>query len=124
MGAYIVSKEKRRAKYTLIATGSEVALAIDAQAKLLEEGIDVRVVSMPCWEYFEETSEEYKEKVFGVIYKNRISIEMLSTFGWAKYAKHNIGVDTFGASGPAKEVIKKYHFTADDIVRFVKELKD
>jgi transketolase len=124
MGAYIVSKEKRRANFTLIATGSEVSLAIDAQTKLLQEGIDVRVVSMPCWEYFEETSEEYKEKVFGVSYKNRISLEMLSTFGWAKYAKHNIGIDVFGASAPAKEVLKKYHFTVDDVVRFVKELKD
>ena len=124
MGAYIISKEKRRAKFTLIATGSEVSLAIEAQKKLLEDGIDVRVVSMPCWEYFEETSEEYKEKTFDVIYKNRISIEMLSTFGWGKYAKHNIGIDTFGASGPAKEVLKKFHFTVEDIVRYVKELNN
>jgi transketolase len=124
MGAYIISKERRRPKFTFIATGSEVELAIEAQEMLLDSGIDTRVVSMPCWELFEETGEDYKEKIFGVIYKNRISIEALSTFGWGKYAKHNIGVDTFGASGPMKDVFKKFRITAEDIVRFVKELKD
>ena len=124
LGGYIISKEKRRAKYTFLATGSEVQLAIDAQKELLEAGIDTRVVSLPSWELFEQTGEDYKEKIFGVIYKNRISIEALSTFGWGKYAKHNIGVDEFGASGKCDELYKKYRITVADIVRYVKELKE
>jgi transketolase len=124
LGAYVVSKEKRRAKYTLIATGSEVDLAIKAQEELLKHKIDVRVVSMPSWELFDQTSPEYQEKTFGVNYKNRISIEMLSPFGWAKYAKHNIGVNAFGKSAPAKDVIADFGFTVSNIVSFVKGLKE
>ena len=121
-GAYVVSKEEKKAELILIATGSEVSLAIEAQKKLLEEKIDVRVVSMPSWELFEEQSEAYKKEVLSLPKAKRVSIEMLSTFGWAKYADTNMGLDHFGASAPAKEVIKKFDFTAEHLVNICKEL--
>jgi len=120
-GAYVISKEAKRIDATLVATGSEVGLAIEAQKELLEKGIDVRVVSMPSWFDFENQSEEYKNEVFGICRCKRFAIEMLSTFGWHKYAAHVMGIDTFGASAPAKEVIKAFHFTKDDVVKFVLE---
>ncbi|MCR5184964.1 MAG: transketolase [Bacilli bacterium] len=122
-GAYVISKEAKEAQYILIATGSEVSLAIDAQKKLLEEGIDVRVVSMPSWELFEEQDESYKDSVLSLPRCKRVSVEMLSTFGWDRYAKHHMGLDCFGASAPAKDVIKKFDFTADHLVRLVKDIK-
>ena len=121
-GAYVVSQEEKKAELILIATGSEVSLAIEAQKKLLEEKIDVRVVSMPSWELFEEQSEAYKKEVLSLPKAKRVSVEMLSTFGWAKYADTNMGLDHFGASAPAKEVIKKFDFTAEHLVNICKEL--
>ena len=121
-GAYVVSKEEKKAELILIATGSEVSLAVEAQKKLLEEKIDVRVVSMPSWEMFEQQSEEYKKEVLSLPKAKRVSIEMLSTFGWQKYADINMGLDHFGASAPAKEVIKKFDFTAEHLVNICKEL--
>ena len=122
-GAYVVSPEAKQAKYVIIATGSEVSLAIDAQKQLLEKGIDVRVVSMPSWELFEQQSEEYKQSVLLLRRKYRISVEMLSTFGWDRYAKYHMGVDTFGASAPAKDVFKKFDFTSEHLVRLVESIK-
>ena len=122
-GAYVVSPEAKEAEFVIIATGSEVSLAIDAQKQLLEKGIDVRVVSMPSWELFEEQSEEYKQSVLLLRRKKRISVEMLSTFGWDRYAKHHMGIDTFGASAPAKDVIKKFDFTSEHLVRLIEGLK-
>ncbi|MCF0107830.1 MAG: transketolase [Bacilli bacterium] len=121
-GAYIVSKEAKEAKLVLIATGSEVSLAVDAQKKLLAEGVDVRVVSMPSWELFDVQDEAYKNEVLNLPWEKRVSIEMLSTFGWAKYAKHNMGIDTFGASGKANDVIAKFNFTSDHLVEMAKQL--
>lgn len=121
-GAYVVSKEAKEAQLVIIATGSEVSLAIEAQKKLLEEGIDVRVVSMPSWELFEEQDEAYKNEVLNLSWEKRISVEMLSTFGWDRYAKHHMGMSTFGASAPAKHVIAKFDFTADRLVRQIKEI--
>ena len=115
-GAYVISKENKKADLVLIATGSEVSLAIDAQKKLLEKGIDVRVVSMPCWELFEEQDKKYQDEVLSLPYDKRVSVEMLSTFGWAKWAKYNMGIDTFGASAPAKDVFKKFNFTVERLV--------
>lgn len=120
-GAYVVSKEKKDAQMILIATGSEVALAIEAQQKLLVEDIDVRVVSMPSWEIFLEQDEQYQNSILSLPREKCVSIEMLSTFGWDKFAKYHMGIDTFGASGPAKEVIKKFDFTSDRLVALVKE---
>ena len=120
-GAYVISKEKDHIDATLIATGSEVSLAVAAQKDLLAKGIDVRVVSMPSWFDFEAQSEEYKQEVMGVCRCRCFAIEMLSTFGWHKYAKHVMGIDTFGASAPAKDVIASFHFLKEDVVKFVEE---
>ena len=121
-GAYVVSKENKKAVLDIIATGSEVSLAVEAQKALLEKGIDVRVISMPSWELFEEQDEAYKASVLDQPWERRISIEMLSTFGWARYAKYQMGIDTFGTSAPAKDAIKKFDFTADHLMRCVEEI--
>lgn len=115
-GAYVVSKEKKNVDLVLIATGSEVALAIEAQQKLLEKHVDVRVVSMPSWELFMEQDIEYRKSVLLLPSVRRVSVEMLSTFGWGKWAKYHMGIDTFGASAPAKDAIKKFDFTSDRLV--------
>ena len=123
-GAYVVSKEQEKAMYTVIATGSEVSLAVSLQKQLMENyKIDIRVVSMPCWERFEEQDKEYQNEVLVNDYSHTISLEMLSTFGWGKWAKHNIGVDTFGASAPMKDVFNKFGFTVDKIVNKFLEIK-
>lgn len=122
-GAYVVSKENKNAEYIIIATGSEVSLAIEAQKQLLEKGIDVRVISMPSWELFEAQDESYKKEVLSLPREKRVSVEMLSTFGWDRYAKYHMGVDTFGLSAPAKDVIKKFDFSPERLVRLVEEMK-
>ena len=121
-GAYVISKEQKKSVLDLVATGSEVALAVEAQKALLEKGIDVRVISMPSWELFEQQDESYKAEVFDQPWENRLSIEMLSTFGWDRYAKHHMGIDQFGASGPAKDVFKKFDYTAEHLVNLVLEI--
>ncbi|MCQ3035728.1 MAG: transketolase [Bacilli bacterium] len=121
-GAYVVSKEQSQAQFILVATGSEVSVAVDAQKKLLEKGVDVRVVSMPSWELFEEQDEAYKDSVLCLPWDRRISVEMLSTFGWDRYSKHHMGLDRFGTSGPAKDVIKHFNFTADHLAETVESL--
>ena len=121
-GAYVVSKESKKAELVLIATGSEVSLAIDAQKKLLAKNIDVRVVSMPSWELFEEQEQSYKEEVLLLPYDKRVSVEMLSTFGWQKWAKYNMGIDEFGTSAPAKDAINKYNFTSNRLVEMCEEI--
>jgi len=122
-GGYVISKEKEQAEFTLIATGSEVSLAIEAQKKLLNEGIDIRVVSLPCWDIFSKKDEAYQNEVMLLPKNKRISIELLSTFGWDKFADHHIGLDEFGDSGKASDLMKKYHFTVDDVVSQIKSLR-
>lgn len=121
-GAYVISKEQEKAELIIIATGSEVALAIDAQRKLKELGKDVRVVSMPSWELFAKQDEAYQNEVLSLPLKKRVSVEMLATFGWDRYAAHHMGVDTFGASAPAGDVIKKFDFTSDRLVKICQEI--
>ncbi len=121
-GAYIISKEAKKAQVEIIATGSEVSLAIEAQKLLKEEGVDARVISMPSWELFEAQEEEYKQSVLSLPWEKRISVEMLSTFGWDRYAKHHMGMDTFGASAPAKDVIARFEFSASRLAKLAKEI--
>ena len=121
-GAYVISKEEKKAQLELIATGSEVSLAVEAQKLLKEEGVDVRVISMPSWELFAKQSKEYQDSVLSLPLEKRISVEMLSTFGWDRYARHHMGIDTFGASAPAKAVIAKFEFTPDKLVSLCKEI--
>ena len=121
-GAYVISKEAKKAQLEIIATGSEVALAVEAQKLLKEEGIDVRVISMPSWELFAKQDQAYQDSVLSLPWDKRVSVEMLSTFGWDRYAKHHMGMDSFGASAPAKDVINKFDFTPARLVRICKEI--
>ena len=122
-GGYIVSKEVgEKPRLTIIASGSEVSLAIKAQEKLLVEGVDVRVVSMMSQELFLKQDPVYIKETLGVEYGKRIAVEMLSSFGWHKFAPHVMSIDTFGASAPANDVINKFNFTVDELVRRINEI--
>lgn len=125
-GAYVVSKgEKEVPDALLIATGSEVQLAVRSQAKLKEKGIDVSVVSMPSWDRFEEQDADYKNSVLPEKIKARVAIEMASTIGWKQYVGDQgvvLGIDTFGASGKAEKLLEEYGFTVENVVRHVEEL--
>ena len=122
-GAYVISKENKKADFVLIATGSEVSLAIDAQKLLLEKGIDVRVVSMPCMEIFREQDAAYKAEVINLPHEKCVSIEMLSSFGWGEWAKYNYSINTFGASAPAKHVLAHFGFTPDKLADYILNIK-
>lgn len=119
-GAYIISPAQKERHATIIATGSEVSIAVEAQKKLLEQNIDVAVVSMPCMELFEEQSMHYQMDVLGN--KPVISMEAAATFGWNRFAQRTIGIDTFGASGPANELYEHFGLTSDNLVEEVKQL--
>ena len=126
-GAYIASPaQSGHGEGILIAAGSEVALAIEAQAKLREEGIDVSVVSMPAENRFAEQDAAYQESILPSDVTRRVAIEMGATYGWHKYTGLNgavIGIDRFGASGKGEEVVEHFGFTADNIVSTYKKLK-
>ena len=124
-GAYIVSDSAEKPKLILIATGSEVSLIMEAQAKLTEQGIPSRVVSMPSWELFEKQDAAYKEKVLPSAVRKRIAVETASTLGWHKYVTDEgavIGMTTYGESGPIAELMKHFGFTVDNVVNKAKEL--
>lgn len=120
-GAYTILDNKEN-DIELIATGSEVSLALDVANSLLEHNIKAKVVSMPCFELFEDQDKQYQDEILSLPYEKRFSIEMLTTFGWAKYAKHNIGIDSFGTSAPANDAIKYFKFTKEDIVNKILKL--
>ncbi|MFY8330131.1 transketolase [Vagococcus carniphilus] len=124
-GGYVISKQKGELPDgILIATGSEVNLAIQAQKELYKLGEDVSVVSMPSFDLFEKQKKEYKESVLPSSIVNRMSIEMASSFGWREYVKDGgkiISIDKFGMSGPGDEVIEKYNFTVDHIIKKYQE---
>ena len=126
-GAYVLADaEDGRPEVLLLGTGSEVALCIEAYERLTEEGIKARVVSMPSWELFERhcrAHPEYREQVLPESVAARVSVEKGSTLGWARYVGrhgHSLGMETFGASAPLKELQKKFGFTADNIVAAAK----
>ncbi|MCD7948806.1 MAG: transketolase [Erysipelotrichaceae bacterium] len=119
-GAYIVSPEQNQLEGILIASGSEVSLAINAQKILLEEGHDVRVVSMPSMDLFDIQSKEYKESILPNNVRKRLGIEMSSDFGWYKYVGLDgqmMSVNEFGKSAPADKIIENYGFTVDNVVK-------
>lgn len=123
-GAYVLSPAKAEAKAVLIATGSEVQLALVAQSKLAEEGVDVSVVSMPSWDAFDAQSEEYKASVLpaGV---TKFAVEAGVPYGWSRYTgseKNVLGITTFGASAPGDVMMEKYGFTVENLVAKVKEV--
>ncbi len=124
-GGYIISDvtEGKARKATIIATGSEVSLAVEAQQKLREEGIEVAVVSMPCCELFDAQSQEYKVKVLGQA--PRVAVEAAAKYGWERYVGIEgkiIGMDGFGASGPAGELYQHFGITVDAVIKAVKSL--
>lgn len=121
-GGYIISASQNTPKATLIATGTEVSLAIDAQKQLKNLGIEVNVVSMPCAELFDMQPLEYRRSVLGTV--PRIAVEAGTTFGWHKYVGDNgtvLGIDTFGASGKGDEVYAHFGLTVENIVKTVQK---
>ncbi|EIR9755757.1 transketolase [Enterococcus faecalis] len=125
-GAYVLSPQKgKQPAGILIATGSEVNLAVEAQAKLAEEGIDVSVVSMPSFDLFEKQSAEYKESVLPKAVTKRVAIEAAASFGWERYVGtegKTITIDHFGASAPGGLVLEKFGFTPENVVNTYKSL--
>jgi transketolase len=124
-GAYILADTPGGPDMALIATGSEVALALTAREKLAEEDIQVRVISMPSWEIFDEQEEEYRSLVLPPDLTHRISIEAGVTQGWKKYVGDRgvaIGVDRFGVSAPGDQALAWAGFTVEDVVKKAKPL--
>jgi transketolase len=130
-GGYVLAEAENKSgratnpKLILIATGSEVGLAMQAREKLNRSGIPTRVVSMPCWEFFDEQNAKYKESVLPSKIKARLAIEAGVSQGWAKYVGDNgdtLCVDRFGASAPAEDVFKDYGFTVENVIRKAKKL--
>ncbi|KGR84842.1 transketolase [Lysinibacillus odysseyi] len=125
-GAYVISPAtKETPDAILIATGSEVSLAVEAQKALLADGIDASVVSMPSMDRFEQQSAEYKESVLPKAVTKRLAIEMGASLGWHKYTGFDgdvLAIDKFGASAPGELVIEKYGFTVENVVNKVKAL--
>ena len=122
-GAYVVHETAEDFDTILIATGSEVALAIDVARELEKDGSKVRVVSMPSVELFEEQSKEYKEELLPLNVRRRVSLEMGNSALWYKYVGLDglaIGIDKFGASAPANKVIEEYGFTVEAVVEKIK----
>ena len=125
-GGYIVAdSSKETPDAIIIASGSEVSLSIEAKEALAKEGVDVRVVSMPCMDIFEKQPLEYKEKVLPKSVRARVAVEALSEFGWGKYVGldgKTVCLDRFGASAPAGVLFKEFGFTVDNVVKAVKEV--
>jgi transketolase len=123
-GGYVLADaDRRRLDVILIATGSEVSLALSAHAQLTKDGIGSRVVSMPCWELFDRQSQRYREDVLPSPVRARVSIEAGSPFGWERYVGTDgaiIGVNGFGASGPGSLVMREFGFTTEHIVKAAK----
>jgi transketolase len=108
----------------IIASGSEVSLAVEAHEKLLTEGIRSRVVSMPSWEIFEKQPTAYRDSVLPPTVTARVAVEQGSTLGWERYVGNSgrvIGMNTFGASAPLKELQKKFGFEPSQIVTAAKQ---
>jgi transketolase len=124
-GAYVLADAPDRdPEVILIASGSEVILAVEAHEKLLTEGIRSRVVSMPSWEIFEQQPQAYRDSVLPPSVKARVAIEQGSTLGWDRYVGNSgrvIGMNTFGSSAPLKELQKKFGFEPDQVVIAAKE---
>ena len=124
-GAYVLADAADgKPEVLLLATGSEVSLCVEAYQALTAHGIKARVVSMPCWELFDDQDEGYRNSVIPPEVTARVSVEQGSVFGWTKYTGirgHQIGMRSFGASAPLKDLQKKFGFTADDVVAAAKD---
>ena len=125
-GGYVIDDCEGTPDAILIASGSEVELAVKSKEALAAEGMKVRVVSMPCMDLFEEQSEEYKESVLPREVRRRVAVEALGSFGWDKYTGLDgkiIAMESFGASAPAGLLFKKFGFTVEHVVEVAKSLK-
>jgi transketolase len=124
-GAYVLADAPDgKPDVLLLASGSEVELCLEAHERLKAEGIKARVVSVPSWELFDDQPQEYRDRVLPPEVTARVSVEQASTFGWAKYAGatgHRIGMRSFGASAPLKDLVKKFGFTAEQVMAAAKE---
>jgi transketolase len=125
-GAYVLADASRgNPEVILIASGSEVSLVVEAHEKLVAEGIRSRVVSMPSWDIFEHQPQEYQDEVLPPKVTARVAVEQASTFGWERYVGTSgriIGMKTFGASAPLKELQRKFGFEPAQVVTVAKEL--
>ncbi|MDQ4121336.1 MAG: transketolase [Acidobacteriota bacterium] len=124
-GAYILAREEGELKLILIATGSEVGLAIKAREQLQVENLGTRVVSMPCWEFFEEQPQEYRDEILPPAVKARLAIEAGVRMGWERWIGlegDTITQDRFGLSAPAADVFKEFGFTVENVVAKAKKL--
>jgi len=124
-GAYILVQSEKNPEVILMASGSEVSLAVEAFYLLQSEGINARVVSFPSWELFDSQSEEYKESVLPKSVKVRVSIEAGIKQGWEKYLGEYgeaISIEKFGASAPSEVLFKEYGFTKEAVVKKIKAL--
>ncbi len=124
-GAYEINRTSHDYKLILIASGSELSIAIEAQKRLKDENIDTKVISMPCQELFDKQSEEYKNKILETKNCVRISVEAGSIKGWAKYIKDkgdHVGLDSFGKSAPYKDIYNHFDITSEQIVILARKL--
>ncbi|MFJ7728637.1 transketolase [Neobacillus sp. NPDC097160] len=124
-GAYVLAETNKNPDVILIATGSEVALAVNAKTELEREHVSVRVVAMPSWELFNRQSDQYKEFVLPSTIKKRVAIEMGISLGWERYVGQEgkiISIETFGASGTGAAVMELFGFTTDNVVQTTKGL--
>ena len=124
-GAYVLADaEKNKPEVLLLTSGSEVSLCVQAYEELKRQGIHARVVSMPAWELFEQQSQEYRDSVLPPEVTARVSVEQATTFGWSKYvglSGASIGINTYGASAPFKDLLKLFGFTVDRVVAAAKQ---
>ncbi|MGG0217728.1 transketolase [Bacillus mycoides] len=124
-GAYILTQTNENPDVILIATGSEVSLAVSAKAKLEQDHVSVRIVAMPTWELFDRQSKEYKESVLPSSVMKRVSLEMGVSLGWERYVGQEgkiLSIETFGASGTGAEVMKLFGFTTENVVQITKNV--
>ena len=121
LGAYVVNATSQNNMITLVASGSEVEIALEAQKKLKEISIDSKVVSMPCQELFDQQSNSFKDEIINKDISS-ITIEASSICSWEKYSKHNMGIKTFGESAPYKEVYSHFNLTSAKVVELAKKI--
>ena len=124
-GGYVLADCEGEPRVILIATGSEVSLAVDAYEDLTADGVRARVVSLPSWYLFDNEPEEYRESVLPGEVQARVAVEQGSTLGWDRYVGPHgkiVGMHTFGASAPLAEVQRKFGFTPEGVVEAAREL--
>ena len=124
-GGYVLAREEGDLQAIIIASGSEICLTLDAREQLEKQGVGTRVVSLPCWELFEKQDQAYRDQVLPPACQNRVAVEAASPFGWERYVGINgktIGMQGYGASGPAGQLMEKFGFTVDNVVNTVKEM--